>query len=41
MQMQFLGLAVLFASLSTEALRKLKREFGTVKVCTENFIYRL
>jgi hypothetical protein len=30
--MQFLGALLLFESLSTEALRKLKREHGTVQV---------
>jgi hypothetical protein len=31
----------LLASLRAETLRKLKREHGTVLVCTENFIQRL
>jgi hypothetical protein len=31
----------LLASLRAETLRKLKREHGTVQVCTENFMHRL
>jgi hypothetical protein len=31
----------LLASLRVKTLRKLKREHGTVKVCTKNFVHRL
>jgi hypothetical protein len=31
----------LLASLRVETLRELKREHGTVWLCTENFIHRL